>query len=49
MGLSNTQEYSSFAVVEKSEVGGQCFILGRFCHWGITLSFTVVGVVSMTR
>jgi hypothetical protein len=26
---SGTQEYSSFLVVEESEVGGQCFILER--------------------
>jgi hypothetical protein len=28
------QEYSSFAVVEEPEVGRQCFILERCCHWG---------------
>jgi hypothetical protein len=31
------QEYSSFAVAEDSEVGGQCFILERCCHEGIPL------------
>jgi hypothetical protein len=39
VGLSGTQEYSSFAVVEESEVGRQCFILERCCHWGVPLSF----------
>jgi hypothetical protein len=39
------QKYSSFAVMEESEVGGQCFILERCCHWGIPLSLTAVGVV----
>jgi hypothetical protein len=39
MGPSGTQEYSSFAVVEESEVGEQCFILERCCHWGVLLSF----------
>jgi hypothetical protein len=34
VGPSGTQEYSSFAVVEESKVGGQCFILKRCCHWG---------------
>jgi hypothetical protein len=34
MGPSSMQEYSSFAVMEESEVGGQCFILQRCCHWG---------------
>jgi hypothetical protein len=34
MGPSGTQEYSSFAVVEESEVGGHYFILERCCHWG---------------
>jgi hypothetical protein len=34
LGPSGTQEYSSFLVVEESEVGGQCFILERYCHWG---------------
>jgi hypothetical protein len=32
LGPSGTQEYSSFLVVEESEVGGQCFILERCCH-----------------
>jgi hypothetical protein len=49
MGPSSTQEYSSFLVVEESEVGGQCFILERCCHWGIPLSLTAVGIVRMTR
>jgi hypothetical protein len=49
VGPSGTQEYSSFAVMEESEVGGQCFILERCCHWGIPLSLTAVGVVRMTR
>jgi hypothetical protein len=49
MAPSSTQEYSSFAVVEESEVGGQCFILKRCCHWGIPLSLIVVGIVRMTR
>jgi hypothetical protein len=34
-----------FSVVEESEVGGQCFILERCCHWGIPLSLTAVGIV----
>jgi hypothetical protein len=34
VGPRGTQEYSSFGVVEESEVGGQCFILERCCHWG---------------
>jgi hypothetical protein len=46
---STMQEYLSFAVVEESEVGGQCFILERCCHWGVPLSLTAVGVVRMTR
>jgi hypothetical protein len=33
VGPSSMQEYSSFAVVEESEVGGQHFILERCCHW----------------
>jgi hypothetical protein len=49
VGPSGTQEYSSFLVVEESEVGGQCFILERCCHWGIPLSLTAVGIVRMTR
>jgi hypothetical protein len=49
VGPSGTQQYSSFAVVEESEVGGQCFILESCCHWRIPLSLTVVGVVRMTR
>jgi hypothetical protein len=42
---SGMEEYSSFTVVEESEVGRQCFILERCCHWGIPLSLTVVGIV----
>jgi hypothetical protein len=34
VGPSGTQQYSSFAVVKESEVGGPCFILERCCHWG---------------
>jgi hypothetical protein len=34
VGPSGMQEYSSFAVVEESEVSGQCFIPERCCHWG---------------
>jgi hypothetical protein len=49
MGPSGMQEYSSFAGVEESEVGGQCFILERCCHWGIPLSLTAVDIVRMTR
>jgi hypothetical protein len=49
MGPSGTQEYSSFDVMEESEVDGQCFILESCCHWGILLSLTEVGVVRMTR
>jgi hypothetical protein len=49
VGLSGMQEYSSFIVMEEPEVGGQCFILERCCHWGIPLSLTVVGIVRMTR
>jgi hypothetical protein len=49
VGPSGTKEYSSFAVVEESEVGGQCFILERCCHWGIPLSLTAAGIVRMTR
>jgi hypothetical protein len=37
------QEYSSLAVVEEPEVGGQCFILERCCHWGVLLSFDRAG------
>jgi hypothetical protein len=33
VGPSGMQEYSSFAVVEEPEVGGQHFILERCCHW----------------
>jgi hypothetical protein len=39
----------SFAVVEESEIGGQCFILERCCHWGIPLSLTAVGIMRTTR
>jgi hypothetical protein len=39
VGPSSTQEYSSFAVVEEPEVGGQHFILERCCHWGVLLRF----------
>jgi hypothetical protein len=39
VGPSGMQECSSFAVVEESEVGGQCFILERCCHWRVLLSF----------
>jgi hypothetical protein len=49
VGPSSTQDYSSFAVVEKAEIGGQYFILERCCHWGIPLSLTAVDVVRMTR
>jgi hypothetical protein len=49
VGPGGTQEYSSFLVVEESEVGGQHFILERCCHWGIPLSLTVVGIVRLTR
>jgi hypothetical protein len=49
MGPSGTQVYSSFVVVGESEVGGQCFILERCCHWEIPLSLTVVGIVRKTR
>jgi hypothetical protein len=42
-GPSDTQEYSSFAVVEEPEVGGQHFILERCCHWGVPLSLIVGG------
>jgi hypothetical protein len=49
VGPSGKQEYSSFDVMEESEVDGQCFILERCCHWGIPLRLTVVGVVRMTR
>jgi hypothetical protein len=38
-----TQKYSSFAVVEESEVGGQCFILEGCFHWGVLLSFDSSG------
>jgi hypothetical protein len=34
VGPSGTQEYSSFLVVEESEVGGKYFILERCCQWG---------------
>jgi hypothetical protein len=50
VGPSGKQEYSSsFLIVEESEIGGQCFILERCCHWGVLLSLTVVGIVRMTR
>jgi hypothetical protein len=52
VGSSSTQKYSSFVVMEESEVGGQRFILERCCHWGgggVLLSLTVVGIVRMTR
>jgi hypothetical protein len=49
VGPSGMQEYSSFAVMEESEVGGQCFILESCCDWGIPLSLTAVGIVRMTR
>jgi hypothetical protein len=39
VGPSGMQEYSSFAVVEESEVGGQRFILEMCCHWGVLLNF----------
>jgi hypothetical protein len=45
VGPSGAQEYSSFAVVEQSEVGGECFILERCCHWGFPLSLSAVGIV----
>jgi hypothetical protein len=50
VGPSGMQQYSSFLVLEESEVGGQCFILERCCHWGgVPLSLTTVGIVRMTR
>jgi hypothetical protein len=49
LGLQYAREYSSFLVLEESEVGGQCFILERCRHWRILLSLTAVGIVRMTR
>jgi hypothetical protein len=42
-GPVGMQEYSSFAVVEEPEFGGQRFILERCCHWGVLLSFDSCG------
>jgi hypothetical protein len=49
VGPSGTREYSSFVAVGESEVGGQCFILRRCCHWRIPLSLTAVGNVRSTK
>jgi hypothetical protein len=49
VGPSGMQEYSSFAVMEESKVGGQHFILERCCHCQAPLSWTAVDVVRMTR
>jgi hypothetical protein len=35
--------------MEEPEVGGQLFILERYCHWGVLLSLTEVDIVRMTR